>query len=70
MSNYIILNKRKNIRNVSSIIQNLNLKKSLKNKRTTIWENKDIQVSIDRSLIRILIYSRKDIAEYKKLFNK
>lgn len=70
MKNYIILNKRKNLKKVLKIINNLNLKKSFKNKRTTIWENDNLKVSIDNSIIRVLIYSKDDILVYTDLFIK
>lgn len=68
MNNYIILNKRKNKKSVYSIIENTHMKKSFKNKRTTIWESDDIQISIDRTLIRVLVYNDMDIQTYKKIF--
>ena len=37
---------------------------TLKNKRTSVWENNDLQISIDKSIIRILIYSKNDIQYY------
>lgn len=64
MNNYIVLNKRKNIKHISSIIQELKLTNTLKNKRTSIWENDDLQISIDKSIIRILIYCKEDIQYY------
>lgn len=68
MNNYIILNKKKNIKNITKQISQLHLYKSFKNRRTTIWENEDIQVSIDKYIIRILIYSKKDLNYYKEIF--
>lgn len=68
MNNYIILNKRKYLKHVQVIMQILALKKSFKNRRTTIWESNDIQISIDKSIIRILIFSKNDIAHYRNLF--
>lgn len=63
---YIILNKNKNTKKMKQIIKKLNLSKSIENKRTTIWKNEDIQISIDKSIIRILIYSISDEEKYSK----
>ena len=68
MNNYIVLNKRKNIKKISKKIIQLNLYKSFKNRRTTIWENEDMQISIDKYIIRILIYSKIDFDFYKNFF--
>lgn len=68
MNNYIILNKHKNFKNILKIIHSLNLQKSFKNNRTTIWENDDLQISIDKTIIRILIFSNDDIIRYRHLF--
>lgn len=70
MSNYIILNKKNNIKKVNYLFNHLGLQKKLKNARTEIWENEDIQVSVDRSIIRILVYSKEDIQHYTKMFTK
>lgn len=70
MNNYIVLNKRKNIKHISSIIQELKLTNTLKNKRTSMWENDDVQISIDKSIIRIFIYCKEDIQRYTNLFYK
>lgn len=64
MNNYIVLNKRKNIKHILYIIKNFDLKNTLKNNRTSIWENDDLEISIDKSIIRIMIYSTKDIQHY------
>lgn len=64
MNNYIVLNKRKNFSRISSIIKNLNLKNTLKNRRTSIWENDDLEISIDKYIIRIMIYSNEDVQYY------
>lgn len=68
MNNYIILEKRKYIKKVKENIKKLNMKLKLKNTRTAIWNNQDIQISIDKTIIRILIYSKKDIDYYSKIF--
>lgn len=67
MSKYIILNKKKNIKQILNIIEKLCLKNTLKNSRTSIWENDDIQISIDKTIIRILIYSNEDICYYTNI---
>lgn len=67
MNNYITLNKKKNIKKINDIIHNLKLSNTLKNKRTSIWENEDIEISIDKSIIRILIYCNDDIQYYSNL---
>lgn len=64
MNNYIVLDKRKNFSRISSIIKNLNLK----NRRTSIWENDDLEISIDRTIIRVLIFKSKDISYYNEFF--
>ena len=64
MNNYIVLDKRKNFSRISSIIKNLNLKNTLKNRRTSIWENDDLEISIDKYIIRIMIYSNEDVQHY------
>ncbi len=63
---YIILNKNKNSKKIKTLIKKLNLSKCIENKRTTIWQNGDIQISIDKSIIRILIYSINDVEDYSK----
>lgn len=70
MNNYITLNKKSNVKKVQKTIRKLGLKKCLKNNRTTIWENDDLQISIDKSIIRILIYSKEDISYYKSIFKE
>lgn len=70
MEKYIILDKRKNLKKVTSAIKELNMTNSLRNKRTTIWENDKLQISIDRSIIRILIYNSEDIKYYSYLLQR
>lgn len=70
MNNYIVLGKRKNFSRISSIIKNLNLKNTLKNRRTSIWENDDLEISIDRTIIRVLIFKSKDISYYNEFFRE
>lgn len=70
MSNYITLNKKNNTKKVLKTIKQLGLRKCLKNSRTTIWENDDLQISIDKSIIRILIYSKDDISYYNSIFTE
>lgn len=69
MSNYIVLIKKKNLKKIIKIIENYNMVNTLKNKRTSIWENDDLQISIDKSIIRILIFSKNDIPYYKKILS-
>lgn len=64
MNNYIVLDKRKNFSRISSIIKILNLKNTLRNRRTSIWENDDLEISIDKYIIRIMIYSNEDVQYY------
>lgn len=64
MNNYIILEKKKHIKDINQVIKRLNLTNTLKNKRTSLWENDDIEISIDKKIIRILIYSKNDIQHY------
>ena len=68
MNNYIILNKRKYIKRVHNILDKYNMEKTFKNFRTEIWENDDIQISIDRTIIRVLIFKSKDISYYNEFF--
>lgn len=70
MKNYITLNKRKSIRKVAEIIQKLELHTTLKNKRTTIWENNDIQISIDHTIVRICIFDIDNLQYYANLFQQ
>ena len=70
MNNYIILNKRKNIKHIKDTIRTLNMINTLKNKRTSIWENEDLQISIDKSIIRILVFSSDDLKLYSDLLLK
>lgn len=65
MNNYIVLDKRKNIKHIKHIIQELNLTNTLKNNRTIMWENDDLQINIDRNIIRVMIYCNEDIEHYK-----
>lgn len=65
MNNYIVLNKRENIKHINQIIQELNLTNTLKNKRTIMWENEDLQINIDRNIIRVMIYCNEDVERYK-----
>ncbi len=64
MSNYIILLKKNNFKKINEFIKNSNMTNTLKNKRTSVWENNDLQISIDKSIIRILIFSKTDIQYY------
>lgn len=64
MGNYIVLDKRKKIKKIKRLFDELKVYKTFKNNRTEIWENDDLQISIDKSIIRILIYSQEDIKEY------
>lgn len=64
MNNYIILEKKKHIKDINQVIKRLNLTNTLKNKRTSLWENDDIEISIDKKIIRILIDSKNDIQHY------
>ena len=70
MNNYITLDKRKNIKKITDIIKLLNMANTLKNKRTMVWENDDLQISIDKHIIRILIYSAEDLKRYSDLLSK
>ena len=70
MNNYIILNKRKNIEYINHKIKELKMINTLKNRRTNIWENDDLQISIDKSIIRILIFSNDDIKYYSNIFKR
>lgn len=70
MNNYITLDKRKNIKNVTDTIKLLNMSNTLKNKRTMVWENDDLQISIDKHIIRILIYGVEDLKRYSDLLSK
>lgn len=70
MNNYIILDKKKHLKRLLKFKNNLNLKESFKNNRTTILENEDIQISIDKTIIRILIFCKDDVERYVNLFTK
>lgn len=70
MNNYIILNKNRNIKRITNLLKSHNLLKSFKNSRTEIWENDDLQISIDKSIIRVLIFSEHDLERYIKLLTK
>lgn len=67
MNNYIILNKRKNLNMIRKMIKELNMSLKLKNKRTMVWRCNDLQISIDKNLIRVLIYSDEDIKRFTKI---
>lgn len=64
MNKYIVLSKKKNLSQLYCIIKDLKLKNTLKNKRTSIWENNDLEISIDKYIIRITIYSNEDVQYY------
>lgn len=68
MSNYIVLNKSKNKKKVLDLIKDLGLIKILQNKRTIMYQNDDLEISIDKSIIRVLIYNKEDVQYYKQLF--
>lgn len=70
MNKYIILNKRKNKKDILNLLKEYNGVRTFKNNRTEIWENDEIQISIDKSVIRILILNSKDIPYYRKLILK
>ncbi len=70
MNNYIILDKKKKKKFVLKFINKANFKKTLNNKRTTIWENDHMQISIDKLIIRILIYNKNEIEYYNNIFSK
>lgn len=69
MGNYIILEKRKYKRQISKLIKSLNMHQCLKNSRTSVWKNQDLQISIDKYLIRILVYNISDFPYYVKMLN-
>ena len=64
MNKYIVLSKKKNLSQLYCIIKDLKLKNTLKNKTTSIWENNDFEISIDKYIIRITIYSNEDVQYY------
>ena len=64
MNKYIVLSKKKNLSQLYCIIKDLKLKNTLKNKRTSIWENNDLEISIDKYIIRITISSNEDVQYY------
>lgn len=66
-NNYITLKKTKNI---YSFLEQNHLQKTFKNSRTEIWENDEIQISIDKTIIRILIFDKNKIMYYKNLISK
>lgn len=70
MNNYIVLDKRKSQKKIMQIIAILNMTNVLKNRRTCIWKNDDMQISIDKYIIRILIFDKKDYDFIKKYFEK
>lgn len=67
IQNNYTLNKTKNI---YSFLEQNNLQKTFKNYRTKIWENNEIQISIDKTIIRILIFDKNKIMYYKNLISK
>ncbi len=57
MSNiYINLYKHNNKTKLCDIVKNYGLNKTLSNKRTIIFENEFMKVSIDKKIIRLNIY--------------
>lgn len=67
MNNYIILDKRKYIKKIKHIIPKLKLINTLNNSRTSMWENDDLEINIDKELIRIYIYDDKKISYYSNI---
>lgn len=67
MNNYIILDKRKYIKKIKQLIPKLKLTNTLNNYRTSMWENDDIEINIDKKLIRIYIYDDKKIPYYSNI---
>lgn len=67
MNNYIILDKRKYIKKIKHLIPKLKLTNTLNNYRTSMWENDDIEINIDKQLIRIYIYDDKKIPYYSNI---
>lgn len=66
MNNYIILDKKKYIKKINKIISECHLKNTLNNHRTSMWENDDIEINIDKRLIRVYIYDDNNISHYSK----
>lgn len=70
MDKYIILNKRKHKKNILILLKERNGKRTFKNHRTEIWQDDKLQISFDRTIIRILILNSQDIPYYRNLILK
>lgn len=56
MGEYINVWNKKPKKQIYSILKELGLENTFSNYRTSIWENEDVHISVDRKVIRILSY--------------
>ena len=50
-----------------NIIHGFNLKERLSNERTSIYENKDMRFSIDKKIVRVIIFNGDDYELQNKI---
>lgn len=56
MNNYFVFHRLTEAK-MTQFIHTFNLKKILSNSRTTIYENKNMRVSSDKKVVRVLLFS-------------
>lgn len=56
MGEYINVWNKKPKKQIYSILKELGLENTFSNYRTSIWENEEVHISVDRKVIRILSY--------------
>lgn len=69
MSAYINICNKKPKKHIISALKNMGLNNTFSNYRTSIWENEDVHISVDRKITRILIYDEKNDGTIKHVIN-
>lgn len=69
MSAYINVCNKKTKKQIYGMLQNMGLENTFSNYRTSIWENEDVHISVDRKITRILLYDEEKDDFAKKMLN-
>lgn len=68
MSEYVNVWNKKSKKQIYSFLKEMGLKNTFSNYRTSIWENEEVYISVDRKVTRILSYDGKS-ENVKKMIN-
>lgn len=64
MGAYINVWNTKPRQQIYSVLEQLGLKNTFSNYRTSIWENEKVHISVDKRITRILLYNEIDNSDY------